>query len=385
MDQSIASTFVGSSDPVNIEYSLSYYGSKFPSAEKTTIGSTAILLDSNVKIAWTKTIAKVTTAITAGIALPSWSMSSLVEGQVKDDEMVVHLTEDNVLAGMLLGVMFDVDLIFEEKLWHPGHPSLHGWVSGHWGTEHSFNENIKFDLLGICVDLLYSLGKQVPGFKKILAIIPKGLLDNMQVYGNGIAVDDGIRLEPNMPMKWDLFYIIRQLAELGADVVSGPLVEVVVPLTTVAEALVDLEEEVGVCLGFGPQVSIVFPIRIEITDLVADDVVFQDLEFGGSGKITGTNPKGDPAADSSVERIGVHCKHTLEMMNISVGIWASISVLKVLSKSGTKNFNLIDLLEDELGFELALDSFNSSVTNDVGAAGADEFGDPADTIEINFI
>jgi len=389
--QSIDKTFVGTNDPASLEHSLSYYGASFPNADKTTVGSSNVIFDASKVFAWgeSKVAAKLSTNIVAGIALPGWGLSTMVDGTIENDKMTIVVSEDDAVAGMFIGVVFDVNFTIDTQFWVPGHEHWswgHShWVSGYWHGLITKSIDIKYDLLPTCVDLVYSLSKKIPGFKKLVALMPQGLLDNMSVYNDGINNESGLRLSPNIPMKWDLLFIARQLAEIGVSAVSGPFVEIAVPIITVGEAMVSLEEEIGVCLGMGPQLEIVFPIKVKITKLVADDVVFEDLVFEGK-TIIGTNPNGTLDIDTTpVQKIGYHCEQTLDLVSTSVGFWSSISALKVLSKSGSIDIDLIDKLQDILGFNLGLDSFYSSMTNTIGAQGNDEFGQRLDSIEVNFI
>ena len=397
--QTITKTFVGTSDPVTLEYSQSYYGPKMISAEKTTIGESAIFFDTSKKFGLGEKIsAKCTFNWTAGIALPSWAASVTVEeGEISADEMTIRVSENTLMGGMLLGVQFDIGFSFVTEQWILAHEWHKGWkphwVSAHWKDLLNQSHNIHFDLIPMGVDLIVTLVRMIPGLKKLLAIIPTGLLDHMQDYKNGITAEKGVFLDPEIPMKWDIIYIARQIAEVGVDVGSNVFTPAaaaaVTALTSVGEAMISLEEEVGISLGAGPQIDLVFPLRIKITELVADDVVFETVAFDGA-TITGTNPNRTLVVDeyNAVTRIGFQCEQTLELMDINFGLWCKMTAFKVLSVSGDKQFNLIQLLEEKLDFDLSLGQFKSSMTNEIGASGFDDSHElirPPSTVEVKFI
>ena len=145
-------------------------------------------------------------------------------------------------------------------------------------------------------------------------------------------------------------------------------------------------------LSIGPEINLVFPLRVKMTELVADDVVFETLSFDGS-TVTGTNPNGAlDVANNPVERIGIQFEQTLELMNVEVGIWSKMSFAKIFcllpSLSGAKDFNLVQTLEEKFGFDLGLGSFKSSMTNEIGQPGQDpdnQWGHPPESVVVEFI
>ncbi|PLX68747.1 MAG: hypothetical protein C0603_06240 [Denitrovibrio sp.] len=390
--QSIDKTFVGTSEPVTLHYSQSYYGPDAPNNENTTFNISRELFDVSKKIHCLKSYVQASVEITAGLALPAWTLSSSVaEGSIENDKMTIVLTEDTVMGGMLFGVEMSAHFLFEQDLWVPSHWWHKGWkphwVSAHWHDAFSKSIDISFDLIPLLVDFIWDLRDKVPGFKKIAMLFPTSLLDHMQDTQHGIASSHGVFIDARIPVKWDLLFIARQVAELGADILSGPFTEIVTPIVTVGEALISLEEEIGVQIGFGPEIDIIFPVRLRITDLVADDVVFETVAFSGD-TIVGTDPNGVLDVDTTpVKRIGVHCKHTLELFELELIVWSKLTAFKILSKSGELGFNLVEELEKHLDFDIGLDSFNSSLTNEIGKDGV--IGDYTytrpDSVEVNFI
>jgi len=392
--QTISKTFIGTSDPKTLEYSLSYYGPKGPDADKTTIGKSMIFFDRSKKVGPQKASAKLSANLTLGLALPSWAVSATVdEGKITDDAMELSLTEDTAMGGMFCGALFDLNFVFDTETWIPGYLWHKGWrphwVSAHWHDDFNKSLNFPIDLIPTCVDLLYSLAKLVPGFKKLVAIFPKGLLDHMQDYENGLATSEGLFLDPKIPMKWDLIFIARQVAEVAADLGSNVLTPaaaaIVTALTTFAEAMVSLEEDAGVCIGSGPEITLVFPLHVKITGLVADDVTFGTLAFDGN-KITGTNPDSSlDIANTPVQRIGFQCEQTLDLMELTLGWWSSVTFQKVFKLAGSRDFNLVQLIEEHAGLDLGFGSFKSTMTNEIGQPGYDNYGNPPESIDVRFI
>ena len=400
--QSIEKTFVGTSAPVSFEYSLSYYGPKGLDAEKTTIGASGILLDVEKKVGWDKAHASLSWNLTAGLALPSWSADITVkDGTITNDSMVLHIPENTVMGGTFFGLLINLHLSLEAQQWVPGHPAgpvyKPHWVSGHWTDLMNKSHDFHFDVIPMGLDLIWDLRTKIPAFKKLIALLPQGLLDHMQDFHNDeIATEDGIFLNIKIPMKWDFIYLARQIAEVGVDLGSNvftPAVAAAVTvLTEVGEAMISLEEELGVSLSIGPEINLVFPLRVKMTELVADDVVFNTLSFNGS-TVTGTHPDGAlDVANHPAERIGIQFEQTLELMNVEVGIWAKMSFAKIFcllpSLSGAKDLNLVQTMEEKFGFDLGLGSFKSSMTNALGQPGQDPnnpWGHPPESVVVKFI
>ncbi len=400
--QILDKTFIGTSDPVSLEYSLSYYGPNFLDAEKTTIGESGVLLDVGKKVSLLKAHARITWNWTAGVALPSWTANiSITDGTINDESMELTIADNTVMGGTFFGLLINLHLSLEADKWIPGHPggSLFKphWVSGHWDDLMNKSHNFHFDVIPMGFNMIWDLRKEIPAFKKLIALMPQGMLDNMQDYHNDeIANKDGVFLNIKIPMKWDFIYLARQVAEVGVDVGSNvftPAVAAAVTvLTEVGEAMISLEEEVGVSLSIGPEINLVFPLRVKMTELVADEVVFHNLSFDGN-TVTGTNPDVFlDVANNLVERIGIQFEQTLELMNVEVGIWANMSFAKIFcllpSLSGAKDFNLAQTMEEHFGFDLGLTSFNSSMTNGIGQPGLDpdsEWGHPPESVVVKFI
>jgi hypothetical protein len=402
MAQKIDETFLGTSDPVSLEYSLSYYGPDGPDAGNTTIGESGTLVDKSVKIGWDKARVKLDWNWTAGVALPSWCASVTVkEGEISDDKMTLTLGENTVMGGMFFGVLIDFNLSLEASQWIPGHPGgslLHPhWVSGHWDNLFNKSHDFSFDLIPMGLDMIWDLRTKIPAFKKLIALMPQGLLDHMQDHKNDSIQDEGgVFIDAQIPMKWDAIYLARQIAEVGVDVGSNvftPAVSAAVTaLTTVGEAMISLEEEAGVSLSVGPEINLVFPLHVKITELSADNTVFKTLSFDGD-TLTGTDPDGElDVASTPVKTIGIRCKQTLELMEVSLGLWVTMSFAKIFcllpKLKGNKDFNLVETLEEKLGFDIGLGSFNSSMVNGIGQPGQDpdsEWGHPPDSVKVTFV
>lgn len=400
--QIIDKTFVGTSDPVSLEYSLSYYGPEGLDAEKTTIGESGVIFDTTKKIGWTKATARLSWNWTAGVALPSWTTSITVEnGTVSEDSMVLDIGDNTVMGGTFFGLLINLNLSLAADQWVPGHEHVEWgnthWVSGHWTDLMNKSHNFSFDVIPTGLDLIWDLRTKIPGFKKLIALMPQGLLDHMQDYhSESITREDGVFLDIRIPMKWDFIYLARQVAEVGVDVGSNvftpAVAAAVTALTTVGEAMISLEEEAGVSLSIGPEINLVFPLHVRMTELVADDAVFKTLTFDGS-TITGTDPDKDinPAV-TPVENIGIRFEQSLELMEVTVGIWAKISFAKIFcllpALHGEKDFNLVRTLEEQFDFDLGFGTFTSEMKNGIGQAGQDpdsEWGHPPASVEVKFV
>ena len=187
--QSIEKTFVGTSAPVSFEYSLSYYGPKGLDAEKTTIGASGVLLDVEKKVGWDKAHAILSWNLTAGLALPSWSADITVkDGTITHDSMVLNIAENTVMGGTFFGLLINLHLSLEAQQWVPGHPAgpvyKPHWVSGHWTDLMNKSHDFHFDVIPMGLDLIWDLRTKIPAFKKLIALLPQGLLDHMQDFHN---------------------------------------------------------------------------------------------------------------------------------------------------------------------------------------------------------
>ncbi len=313
--------------------------------------------------------------------------------------MVLSIGNNTVMGGAFFGLLININLSLTLDQWIPGHPGgswRHPhWVSGHWHDLMNKSHNFNFDVIPMGLDLIWDLRTKIPAFKKLIALMPQGLLDHMQDYHQeSMTQPNGVFLDIKIPMKWDFIYLARQIAEVGIDVGSNvftPAVAAAVTfLTTIGEAMISLEEEAGVSLSIGPEIDLVFPLRVKMTELIADDVIFESLTFDGS-TVTGTDPSGRLDIPS-VERIGIRFEQTLELMDVAVGIWAKMSFAKIFcllpSLHGEKNFNLVQTLEEKFDFDLGLGSFKSEMSNVIGQPGQDpdnEWGHPPSSVEVKFI
>mgnify|MGYP001036806659 CR=1 FL=1 len=128
-----------------------------------------------------------------------------------------------------------------------------------------------------------------------------------------------------------------------------------------------------------------FPLHVKITGLVADDVTFGTLAFDGN-KITGTNPDSSlDIANTPVQRIGFQCEQTLDLMELTLGWWSSVTFQKVFKLAGSRDFNLVQLIEEHAGLDLGFGSFKSTMTNEIGQPGYDNYGNPPESIDVRFI
>lgn len=372
----ISTTFVGTSNPTGLSHSQSYFGPKMWSNSKTSFPINFPIMDGSAKVGWLKASANVNFDASVGFALPAWATSMTVQdGEVSADSMRLNFTStDEVMAGIYVGALCTLRVTLSASLWIPPHATHHGlkpaWVSGEWSQQMGKELVIPFDVIPVLVDLVVTLAKKVPGLKKLMVIIPTGLLDHLQDYGHGLIQADGVKLYPSIPMKWDLIYLSRQLAEVGVSVLGNVVpaagMLAVTALVEVGEAMVELEEQAGVCIGMGPEIEFIFPVHVKITKLVADDVVFEEISFDGR-TITGTAPNGP--LSFPVKRIGVQCTEAVEPLEFTFGIWANITFAKIFSKGSDAQFNLLDLAQTVLGFDLDLFPFKTSMTNEIGDPG----------------
>ena len=403
MSTTITETFVGMDYPPNLHYSLSYFGPKGPDARKTTLLRNGPFFDCSFKFGLGEQVqAEAGIELTAGLALPAWSLSStLTGGEVKADGMRIDIGENSVMGGMLFGAQVDLNITFKLQQYIPGHEWIHHWhahwVPGHYDTMINQEHNFSYDIIPLALDFVYALVKDIPALRKLTMLCPQGLLDNMSDYQKGIDSKDGVFINAKIPLKWDVLFILRQLAEVGADVLGNILPGVgmaaITAVTTVGETLIEMEETTALSWAARFEFSLVFPVKVRITALTATDydgksLTYPTLDFEGSS-IFGSDPTGDlDTFDADgVEKVGYHCEHTLELFNIEFGIWSVMALAKVFRYPKNAEINLLELLEQKLGIDLVLDlkSYSSYMYNTIGNQAHDVFDDRVDTIEYGFL
>ncbi len=404
--QTFPKTFIGTSDPVTLHHSLSYYGPDGPNAENTTIERSYVLLDEYVDSHMGNSCKfKLSTNITVGVALPSWAASFKdVEGGINDAELTVTLPDNTVMGGMFVGAMVQLHFSFDVRSWENGYAYWAGWrhgwkwQSGHWNDWHGFEKTIAFDLIPMGVDFIVKLAALIPKFKILLAIIPNGLLDHLQDVEHDIVDKDGLFLNMSIPCRWDLVNIGKLLVKNSAEVISlagTPALTLVVTalLELTDDLLIVMEELKVVDIKFGPQLDIVFPLRVTITHLVAgydnfpDTFVYDTLAFEGN-TITGSSTSNLVwnDADHPVQSIGIGFKQTLEMPTVDIGVWGHFTLFWIFSVSPFQDLHLVEILEKEMGFDLGAGSFNSIMSNSIGGSGQESTtGTVPDAIVVKFI
>lgn len=406
MSTTITETFIGMDYPPNFHYSLSYYGSQIPwylDAKKTTLVRNGPFFDCSFKFGFGERVqASAGIEVTMGFAAPSWSMSTkLTGGEVKADSMRVDIGENSVMGGVMFGAQVDLNVTFMLQQYIPGHGWISHWhphwVPGHYDTMLNVEKNFSYDIIPLALDFVYGLIRNIKGFRKLAAFFPEGLLDNMSNYETGIDNKDGVFINPRIPLKWDVLFILRELAEIGAaaiaNVLPGVGMAAVLAVTSVGDDLIEMEQTTALSWGAGFEFSLVFPVKVRITALTATaaggaSVTYPTLQFDGSS-ITGSDPTGDTATfdPDSVEKIGYHCEHTLELFNLQFGLWSVLAMAKVFRYPRDEELNLLEILEQTLGIDLILDlkSYPSYMNNEIGNLAHDVFGDRVDTIEYGFL
>lgn len=403
-NQIIPKTFIGTSDPVTLHHSLSYYGPGGVDTKDTTIERFYVLLDEYVDShVGTSCKFKLSANITAGVALPSWAVSIKdVEGEITSDTMTVTLPDNTVMGGIFVGAMIQLHFSFDARSWQDGYPywkKWHGWQwqAGHWNDWNHFEKTFDFDLIPLGVDFIYKLATLIPKFKIFLAIMPKGLLDHMQDTEHDLVDKDGLFLNPSFPCRWDLVNIGKLLVKNSAEVISlagtPALAAVVTALLEFVDFLVSLTQQFKLLsIQFGPQLDFIFPLRVTITQLVAgyendqEAFVYDNLTFSGN-TITARNTSQNKITDGSAQlhRIGIHCKQTQEFPTVDVGVWGNFTLFWIFSASPFWDLHLLEILEKELGFDLGVGSYNSTMSNGIGGSGQETTtGNLPDTIVVKF-
>ncbi len=395
MAYQIEKTFIGTSDPLSLTSSLSYYGAHAPDSSDLSIHRNTDILnvyqDNHIGLSAKFNI---NVDLTAGLVLPSWTAKIPVEsGEIDSTSMTVTIGDDEIMGGMLLGAKFVITLTYSIRRWHDGYFSHWKWHSGHWGDYETFSMPIPIDLIPACVDTMVALLGLIPKLKILIQVIPKGWLDHMEDKKAGISSSSGVFIDASLPLRYDLISIGRVIAESGLEVASLGLTPagaaVVTLLVELAEFFVSLLDKLKVVqVAVGPQVDVTFPVRVKITKLYAADAdervvnVFDNLSFDGK-TITGYN---DTQKELIPARIGMHFNHTLEIPETDLGVWGHISLFWIFGVTPFWDLHVMDIIDKEFDIDPLGVHFDSSMSNVIGGTGWDDSKQaPPDTITVKFI
>jgi hypothetical protein len=288
-----------------------------------------------------------------GVLGPSYAGRMMVESGELDsvnDTLALQIVDDEYLAGMVIGVLgrleFHVDI---RSRW--GHFVRHGWHvkwETYWKTWVNKTAGAEFDLIPLVITLTLLVASKVPALKKIVAFIPRGLLDGLhdrKAASDALMAGGGaVQLMPHMVGRLDLVQIGKVLAKTAPEVVQPE----VAPVVEIASEVDDLSKEVRPIVKTGPIFGLDFPVDVTMRRLVAvgsDGTVarFGSLTFGPDvADVQGTLEAGD-TLPGDVAEVGVEMTHATGL-DLTVGWFVAVQWSKLFKKSKSKQERLLDTL-----------------------------------------
>jgi len=312
------------------------------------------------------------TAIEYGLAGPNWAGSMYVEGNISDTQIRVDVTEDDFKAGLMLGVGVTLQFVFDLQTytwvkdgsyWHPFR-----WKKS-WKNVAEIDIDTTFDLIGVIYNQIIKPWL-IDGIKDIEDEIPLAILNLIvDLLKEMLAADgspsliasnhgimdhvadssvigwnwDGLLMEPDLKIEWNLVDITVALAETVA---------LIPPLTAFGEAIDVLDKVTKLIrpkFKSGPIVGIVLNVHLKISGLSALVLVNgENLDINGSNvRGLGAELVSDIDIDSSkiedVVNVQVDFTHRCGI-TLETGWHWGLSWLKIFSKDFIKHVRLNELL-----------------------------------------
>ncbi len=282
-----------------------------------------------------------------GLAGPNWAGTMDLEGDVKDKNMILDISNDEFVAGMLVGAdaSFTLNLSFHYKRdsfefdWR--HPLSSHWTYG-WHELLSINKVVQFDLLTAMatiavkgVEFVETLLKLVPGLSKIIKLLPKVTLPAPRAFNSGIAghvssskfFTGGLDFPTALEATFNLVDIVEVLGKTGVEAVQPELI----PVVEVETKLETLLKWIKPTFGTGPIFGLNFTTYLRISKVNAywgtEKHSASDLHTLGSG-IEATLP--DSAPDTKPDSLGVEFDHR-PAIDFTLGWYVSLTWLKIFS------------------------------------------------------
>lgn len=361
----IEKTLIATTDPVTIGGGIPLFPDVGTSQLGFSIGATLWDTSKTIDIPIFPTIKLSTRSsitLEGGILGPCWGGRMAVEGEVADGDMALTVSLDEFTAGMVIGVYarFEIQLEAQEKAHRVVFDYWDSHIETYWKEECNVVAPIELDVLPTLFNLALTIGGLIPALSKIIAFIPKGLLDHMRDTRTGIVDSGGtITPEPSIIGQIDLVNLIKAIGFTTVETVQPELAPAVEAVSKVDKIMGKLKPNIAT----GPVFGISFPVEISISGLCAyadDDRYFFDEPTFSGVEITAENTRGKaPDAD----RVGVTFSHRTGV-DLVIGWFDAFSLLKVFSKEikWTKD------VFSTLGIDVASDStaYNYEINNGVG-------------------
>lgn len=321
-----------------------------------------------------------------GLAGPNWAGTMDVAGKVNDNAMVLDVTNDEFVAGMLIGAdaSFTFNLSFQYKRetfqfdWH--HPLSAHWTYD-WHELLRINKVVQFDLLTALatialkgVEFVKSLLKLVPALSKIIKLMPKVSLPAPRAFNSGIADHvsssplfiGGLDFPTALEAQFNLVDIVEVLGKTALETVQPELI----PVVEIESKLETLLKWIKPTWGSGPVIGMNFTTYLRISKINAywgaDKHSSTHIKTLGSG-IAATLPDGAP--DRVPDSLGIEFDHR-PAIDLTSGWYVSLTWLKIFSIEAKTLAHPSDLSE---AFTIpAGDAYTYEIKNTVGNHSTDD-------------
>ncbi|CAN5442650.1 hypothetical protein BH11ARM2_BH11ARM2_25650 [soil metagenome] len=347
----IASTTLGTSDPVNLCEGFALFPALGTVRAGIQVNNTSKpLFSASPQFLMWKFNADASYGIYFGICGPSYGFRYDAQGSTSNGTISLSVANDQAAGGLIAGLNIGIDAtITVQKLsinwvWD-------GWNSHfatNWNTAWNFTPEIDVDLIGLILTvILYINDQQGDNKNQLLSKV------------NSIS--------PNLLGSYGFYdQKSNQLASNNGQMSFEPALLIPINLANFIPPLIDINKSLAVIwggFGFGPQFGISIPTTVQVNDFTVDTSTYNSLSWDGSS-VTGTG--GTEIA--SPMNLGCGVAHT-PGFDIQFGAWAQVYLLKLFEIGFSTSVDILNLL----GITVKIGTYQNSVSSPIG-------GGPSNTV-----
>jgi len=275
-----------------------------------------------------------------GVCGPSYAIKFDLEGSSDGKQIDMKVSNDEMWAGFFVGVTIGFPFSASLQYWAPDH-----WYTpwkGHWHNISSFSINPKIDLLGLI----------------LFAII--------KILGSDSALSQINNFLPGLVGSWGFTGTNSQgFVAGGGTMTAEPVMNIPINIIPLIPAIGEIDEalnDIGLKIASGPNIGIGIPVHTTITDVDLDGRGYNEVSWNSSG----FTASGIYDVPDSPYKMTAYMTHTPDLTFL-IGWFASVSLFKLFSISGTLNFDVLGIL----GLSIKLGTYKNSLTNLVGSLTVD--------------
>ncbi len=292
-----------------------------------------------------------------GVCGPSYAIKYDLEGTGSGKQVDMKVSNDEMWAGFFVGFTMQFPMSGKVQYWKPGH-----WYSpwkGKWHDLGSFSINPKIDLLGLIL------------FAIIKIMGPDSALGQVNNFLPGLVGSWGFTA-------FDTSGFVKNGGKMSAEPVMNIPINII-PLIPAVGEVDDELAEIGLKISSGPNLGIGIPVTVEIGKVDLDGHAYEGPVWNSSG-FTAT---GDDEVPENPSLMSTRVTHSPDLTFL-IGWFASASLFKLFSISGTLNIDILSIL----GLSIKLGTYNNTLSNTVGSeyvdscntCGADQTARPVKVI-----